>query len=98
MPKDVQNAQANSPESYCTANPQTGSAPLTVTFDGTRSTAAHGKLTIWSWKFGDSIQGQGSKVSHTYANPGIYSAILSVTDDSAHMSIVDAECTITVTH
>ena len=35
------------------ATPSSGTAPLSVTFDGSGSTTPNGTMTSWSWSFGD---------------------------------------------
>ncbi|MBL8156344.1 MAG: PKD domain-containing protein, partial [Anaerolineae bacterium] len=55
------------------AAPSSGAAPLTVTF----SDASSPGLTDWAWDFGDGSSATGSGPhSHTYANPGTYTASL----------------------
>ena len=61
------------------ATPLSGTAPLTVTFDGSTSTALNGTVTSWEWSFGDNRTASGSAVAHDYAAPGVYAASLKVT-------------------
>ncbi len=61
------------------AAPLSGSAPLTVAFDGSGSTSLSGSITGYSWSFGDDQAATGAIVSHTYAAPGVYAASLKVT-------------------
>jgi hypothetical protein len=73
-----------------------GPAPLTVTFDGSRSIAADGKkLTGYSFDFGDGsavVSGTGapSTVQHIYTVPGSYQPTLTVTDSSNFTSKAQA--------
>ena len=53
---------------------------LTIEFDATSSTD-DGSIIDWSWDFGDGNTGSGELTSHTYAEPGIYTVVLTVTDD-----------------
>jgi PKD repeat protein/C1A family cysteine protease len=71
------------PSAVIVTDRTSGSAPLTVNFDGAGSTApAGGSLTGYSWDFGDGTPADsGATASHTYAAPGTYSASLTVTDD-----------------
>ena len=46
-------------------------------FDGRRSI---GKVTSWTWQFGDGATGTGPSVRHTYAKGGIYTVRLTVSD------------------
>ncbi len=63
-------------------NPATGTAPLSVTFDGSGSTSPSGSVTSWSWAFGDGGVGTGPVITHVYTNPGTYTASLRVTDSA----------------
>jgi len=84
------------------ANPTSGSAPLTVTFDANRSydpdnpsTDPTKGIVSYKWDFGDKATGSGVRVSHTYQSPGTYVASLTVTDDEGTTDT--ATVTITVT-
>jgi PKD repeat protein len=72
-----------------TANPTSGPAPLTVTFDATASVDSDGTIINYFWDFGDGNTANGSTASHTYA-PGNYTAQLVVTDNLGGFS-TDAE-------
>jgi DNA-binding beta-propeller fold protein YncE len=52
-----------------------------TTFEGGPALDADGTVTKWSWNFGDGTTGDGRTVTHTYSQPGDYSASLTVTDD-----------------
>ncbi len=62
-----------------TATPVTGTAPLTVNFDASGSSALNGTITIWDWSFGDNQTASGVTTSHTYSTPGVYAARVRVT-------------------
>lgn len=68
------------------ATPSNGTAPLTVTFDGSGSTSPHGTVTSWAWSFGDGASGTGPMTTHVYSAPGSYTASLTVTDGSGESS------------
>lgn len=70
------------PVAAINANPVTGTAPLLVDFDGTGSDDVDGKISEYSWKFGDGKTATGMLTSHTYQTPGNYLALLIVKDDS----------------
>ncbi|MBB6429517.1 PKD domain-containing protein [Algisphaera agarilytica] len=69
------------PEALAEADNFVGAAPLTVGFDGSRSSDDEGDIASYSWNFGDgSTSTAGPEVSHTYASAGTYEATLEVTD------------------
>ena len=68
------------PFAASSAVPSAGSAPLTVAFDGTASYDVDGDSLTYAWTFGD---GGGSTVrnpSHTFTQPALYTAVLTVDD------------------
>ena len=84
----------------------TGTAPLTydftdssgsVNFTGLLSTDADGIITNWSWNFNDVYPSSatGALASHRYNAPGVYSPVLTVTDDLGATG--SATVTVTVT-
>jgi len=74
------------PTAVMSATPSTGTAPLTVTFDGSGSTDPDGTVTSWAWSFGDGAFGTGPSTAHPYSTAGTYTAFLTVTDDSGASS------------
>jgi PKD repeat protein len=60
----------------CRATPSTGGAPLTVEFRASASGATG--AYEFRWVFGDGATANRPNPSHTYENPGRYSAVLSV--------------------
>ena len=74
------------PTAIMSATPSSGTAPLTVTFDGSGSTDSFGGfVTSWAWAFGDGTTGTGVTTTHAYSTPGTYVATLTVTDNG-HLS------------
>jgi PKD repeat protein len=73
------------------ANPTTGSPPLTVQFSG--SAAGGTPPYSYNWDFGDGVSSQTQNPAHYYANPGTYVATLSVTDQTREK----AQSTVTIT-
>lgn len=58
-------------------------APNTmVSFDGSRSSDQDGRITQYSWDFGDGRTASGALTTHSYLNPGTYRTMLRVEDDS----------------
>ncbi len=81
------------PTAVALASPVSGTAPLTVTFDGTGSTDPDGTIVGYSWLFGDGTTGAEPTVTHTYTSTGTFTATLTVTDNqgaagSASVTIV----------
>lgn len=59
-----------------TADPTSGPAPLPVQF----TDASAGGATSWSWNFGDGGTSTERNPAHTYANEGIYTVTLTVSN------------------
>ncbi|MDG6249748.1 PKD domain-containing protein [Methanocalculus sp.] len=57
-----------------TADPYSGTAPLTVQFSDTST----GVIDSWSWDFGDGNNETVQSPSHTFADPGTYTVKLTV--------------------
>ena len=70
------------PTAVASATPTSGVAPLPVNFNGSGSSDPDGSIVSYAWTFGDGGAGSGVAPSHTYANPGSYTATLTVTDNS----------------
>ncbi len=66
--------------SVITATPEEGTAPLTVQFDGSSSSAYQGNIVSYEWDFGDGSPKTitGAIVSHKYSAVGTYEAKLKV--------------------
>ena len=78
---DQQSVQNQSPIASFTASIQSGDAPLTVNFDASQSSDSDGTLTSFNWDFGDTSTGFGSVTTHTFAQPGTFTVVLTVEDD-----------------
>lgn len=63
------------------ATPEEGTAPLTVNFDGSSSSAFSGNIVSYTWDFGDKspVSITSAQISHKYNEIGSYEAILKVT-------------------
>jgi PKD repeat protein len=73
--------QANSaPTAVASADPTTGTAPLSVTFDGSGSSDPDGDPLNYAWELGDGTGAAGASVTHVYDAVGDYTAILTVDD------------------
>ncbi len=69
------------PSAVAEADPTSGTAPLAVQFTGSNSSDSDGTISSYSWDFGDGNTASVADPSHTYADPGTYTATLTVTDD-----------------
>ena len=77
----------SAPTAAFSAVPNSGVAPLLVSFDAGASTDAEGSIVSYSWNFGDGTTGSGKQVTHTYGSaPGFsssdYTVVLTVRDNS----------------
>ncbi|MFC0603845.1 choice-of-anchor L domain-containing protein [Winogradskyella pulchriflava] len=54
----------------------------TVDFSGSATFSVDGSNATYGWFFGDGNIGSGANVSNTFANPGTYTVVLTVTDDN----------------
>jgi PKD repeat protein len=68
------------PTAVVTADTVNGDGPLLVHFNGSGSSDPDNDALVYTWIFGDGSQGQGLTVTHTYTQPGLYNATLTVTD------------------
>lgn len=59
---------------------QTAAEASVVVFDGTSSSDVDGDSLSWQWNFGDGVTASGSVVSHAFADNGLYTVILIVSD------------------
>ena len=70
------------PVAAASANPKSGTAPLSVNFSSTGSTDPDGSIASYSWDFGDGTAPSSSaSPTHVYQNAGAFTAVLTVTDD-----------------
>lgn len=76
MPVSLGPAGPQPPIPAFSATPRTGQFPLTVQF----ADMSMGGPTSWMWNFGDGSSSTERNPVHTYANPGVYSVTLMVTN------------------
>lgn len=75
-------------------SPAQGLAPLTVTFTD-RSTDSDGSVASWAWNFGDGSMSSERNPTHRYTASGVFTASLTVTDNSSRTSAQPATATVT---
>ncbi len=81
-PSAVPGAPANLPPIAASAfSPATPLTSQMVTFNASASYDPDGTINSYAWTFGDGASGQGRTSSHAYANTGLYTATLTVTDN-----------------
>jgi len=70
----------NPPTAQASALPTTGEIPLTVNFDGGRSTDPEGAPLTYLWDFGDGSTSTEAAPTYTFTTAGIYTVDLIVND------------------
>jgi PKD repeat protein len=85
---------ARPPVAAASATPTSGNAPLPVQFSGAGSYDPDGQIRSYAWAFGDGGIAATGDATHTYADKGSYTAVLTVTDDKGWTG--SASVTITV--
>ena len=69
------------PTAGFTVDVERGQAPLEVSFDASYSSDPDGNLVSYEWTFGDGGTATGVRVTHTYADGGIFEVELTVKDN-----------------
>ncbi|MFJ6197411.1 PQQ-dependent sugar dehydrogenase [Micromonospora sp. NPDC092111] len=69
-----------SPVAVASANPTSGSSPLTVTFSSAGSSDPEGGALSYLWTFGDGTTSTAANPTKTYTTNGTYTPTLKVTD------------------
>ncbi len=77
---------ARTPIAEAGSDTDSGPTPLEVTFSGEGSHDPDGDPLTYAWDFGDGTTSDEANPTHTYAEPGEYSARLTVTDPSGRSS------------
>jgi len=80
-----------SPIALFTATPNTGKAPLTVSFNGAASTDPDGEIWEYEWTIGNgTTMFLYPQVEYTYYEPGDYITRLKVTDNEGKSSVSES--------
>lgn len=80
LPDALTSSEIYPPNAVLSSSTAAGNAPLTVSFNGSSSTATNTPLVKYSWVFGDGSQATGATVSHTFTTAGTYYTELTVED------------------
>lgn len=70
----------DAPVAVAEATPSSGGAPLMVSFTGSNSTDNE-SIASYMWDFGDGMNSTEADPEHIYTEPGMYTVVLTVTDD-----------------
>lgn len=76
------------PVARMSVSPSTGNVSTVFRFDGSASSDPDGKVTVYSWSFGDGNLAKGMVVEHKYGSENSYSPSLSVSDNTGQSSRV----------
>lgn len=68
------------PNAVATATTTAGTAPTTITFDGSASTPMNGVIQAWDWSFGDGTTATGAVVTHTFTQWATFGVTLRIRD------------------
>ena len=84
------------PTAVASATPNTGPAPLAVSFSSAGTVDSDGSIVSYVWSFGDSTPNSGAaNPSHVYNSAGVFNATLTVTDNEGAITVSNVR-TITV--
>jgi PKD repeat protein len=81
------------PVAKAEVSPRQTLAGLPISFDASGSSDTDGQISRYLWNFGDGASSALPKDQHAYARPGVYSIILTVTDNGE----MDATAIVSVT-
>jgi PKD repeat protein len=73
--------------------PTQGQVNQPITFDGSTSTANAG-IASYTWSFSDGSTANGAVIQHSFAAPGSYDVVLTITDVDGN--IADASIVIAI--
>ncbi len=87
------------PQAVAVVEPVSGSHPLTVRFDGSRSTdpdTGNPQRLKYHWDFGDGNTSNAANPIHSYERPGEYTVILTVEDADGARGQVKSSITVSI--
>ncbi len=74
------------PTAAAAADPSGGTVPLEVSFSSKRSSDPEESIVGYQWDFGDGAGSSQANPTHTFADNGVYTAVLTVTDSAGATS------------
>ena len=85
------------PVAEASANQESGTAPLLVTFSASASSDSDGTIASYHWNFGDGSSASGVSAAHTYTQAGQFTAMLTVTDNVGATDTATIDITVDAT-
>ena len=82
LSKSISVTANQAPTASFTADPNSGIAPLDVSFDASGSSDPDGNIASYSWDFGDDSTGSGETTNNIYDFAATYTVKLTVEDDA----------------
>jgi hypothetical protein len=82
----AKSAGSSPPIVKASVSPLRGDTPLNVTVSASQSVDPDGQDLSFTWDFGDGKTGSFADGSHQYVSPGVYNAVVSVTEKTSPFS------------
>ena len=79
----------NPPTARLETDKTRGLIPLSVRFDGSKSTDSDGTILKYMWDFGDGTTAEGPIVNHTFNRKGTYKVVLKVLDNDFRVGLAE---------
>ncbi len=92
VPSGVSN---QAPVASMSSSLSSGTAPLSLNFDGSASSDPDGTITNYAWNFGDGTTASGTYVTKVFNSPGTFTVVLTVTDDDGITASATKSITVT---
>ena len=97
LSKSVTVAATAAPGADFVISPSAPAEGEKVFFNGATSTAPVGRTIVqYHWDFGTGVQASGMLVSHVYPKAGVYTVVLTVTDDAGNRGSTSKTVTVIV--
>jgi DNA/RNA endonuclease G (NUC1) len=96
LPDEIERiVEANIKPPFALLNgPYTGNEGMAVSMSGAASYDPNGSIVSYAWDFGDGQTGSGVTASHSYAQEGLYTVTLTVTDNDGLTSVTQTSVTV----